>query len=260
MQNSQNSLQSAIDNIHADLIDCNKKIISCLAKKNGFLDEAIKWVRYANLIKNLTPEYAIPTWLIDACNEFGDVYRGDQHAVKIANFAVENALNIYQPILLEEVAFVDVEEIFRTQAQRLSLNDSFEKLISLLSEIIAADVIEHRTVDEALRRLQALFHRTKHGSLASILMTMNFGRFVINSFGDVLRANKYAKPFIENFEKEFADASEVVEKAENAMQKEVVAKLTNANRIQLFIESNPSVEPVITGFLPPSQSNSEAEN
>lgn len=75
-----------------------------------------------------------------------------------------------------------------------------------------------------------------------------------------MRANKYAKPFIENFEKEFADASKVVEKAENAMQKEVVAQLTNANRIQLFIESNPSVEPVITGFLPPSQANSEAEN
>jgi len=84
-------------------------------------------------------------------------------------------------------------------------------------------------------------------------MTMNFGRFFLKSFGGLLHANKYAKPIVENFEKEFAEASEIVQKAEEATKQEMIAQLTNAARIELFIESNPNMESTIAGFLPPPE-------
>jgi len=141
--------------------------------------------------------------------------------------------------------------MFTAQSERFDLNSIFEGLVSRLGELIVADVIDNRTVHEALTRLQALFRRSKNGSFATVLMTMNFGRFFMNCFGDVMRANKYAKLIIENFEKEFLQASESVQKAEDATKQEVIARLTNAARMQLFIESNPELGPKIAGFLPP---------
>ena len=79
---------------------------------------------------------------------------------------------------------------------------------------------------------------------------MNFGRFFLNSFGGLLRANKYAKPIVENFEKEFADASEIVQEAEEATKKEMISRLTNRARMELFLESNPDLQSTISGFLP----------
>jgi hypothetical protein len=79
---------------------------------------------------------------------------------------------------------------------------------------------------------------------------MNFGRFFLNSFGGLLRANKYAKPIVESFEKEFTEASAIVRQAEEATKKEMIARLTNPARMQLFLESNPELQSTISGYLP----------
>ncbi|HMO15295.1 MAG TPA: hypothetical protein PKD64_10385 [Pirellulaceae bacterium] len=152
--------------------------------------------------------------------------------------------------MIGEAASLNVEELFREQAERVNLTAVFEQLVSRLSELIALDVIDNRLVHEALTRLHALFRRNKRGSFAAVLLTMNFGRFFLNSFGGMLRANKYAKPVVESFEKEFAEASEIVRQAEEATKKEMVARLTNPARMQLFLEANPDLQSTISGYLP----------
>ncbi len=80
---------------------------------------------------------------------------------------------------------------------------------------------------------------------------MNFGKFFIKSFGGILRANKYAKPIVDSFEEEFTKASEIVRQAEEATKREMVARLTNPERLELFLESNPDLQATISGYLPP---------
>lgn len=49
--------------------------------------------------------------------------------------------------------------------EKSELERVFEDLVSRLGELIATDVIDNRTVHESLMHLQALFRRTKYGSL-----------------------------------------------------------------------------------------------
>lgn len=252
-------LQSAVDNIHNALIKCNRDIIESIANQQGVnFNVGAKWVEYANQLQRLVPEYAAPEWLSQACNKFGlEFVNNPNYRSGLAAFSAQKAPAIYRPILVGEAASLDVEDLFRSQAQRFDLNSVFEGLVSRLTELIAADVIDNRIVHESLTRLHALFRRNKNGSFAAVLLTMNFGRFFLNSFGGLLRANKYAKPIVENFEKEFAEASEIVQEAEEATKKEMISRLTNRARMELFLESNPELQSTISGFLPPLENQDE---
>jgi hypothetical protein len=254
-------LQNAVDNIHKALINCTNDIISGIANRAGVSETTgEQWVEYANQLKRLVPGYAAPAWLGQACKEFGLQFNGrDGHHQKIAQFACTQAPLIYQPILVGEAASLNVEDLFSAQSQRFDLNSVFEGLISRLAELIAADVIDNRLVHESLTRLHALFRRNKSGSFAAVLLTMNYGRFFLNSFGGLLRANKYAKPIVENFEKEFIEASRIVHEAEEATKQEMISRLTNKVRMQLFLESNPELQPTIAGFLPPIENQDGEE-
>lgn len=256
-----NDLQNAVDNIHNALIECNKTIIATLANQNHFeYKTGEQWVEYANQLQRLVPEYAAPEWLIQACSVLGLKFENSaRYRSMLATFSTTNAPTIYQPILVGEAASLNVEDLFRCQAQRFDLNSVFEGLVSRLAELIAADVIDNRIVHESLTRLHALFRRNKKGSFAAVLLTMNYGRFFLNSFGGLLRTNKYAKPILENFEKEFAEASEIVQEAEEATKKEMISKLTNRARMELFLESNPELQSTISGYLPPIENQTEKE-
>ncbi len=229
-------------------------IIRALSRGNDYSDAGFKWVEYANQLKRLVPDYAIPTWLKDACKVFGVEFDLNKKYSELAIFVTARAPEIKVPILVGEAATLNLEKIFIDQSERFNLDQVFESLVSRLAELIAADVIENRLIDDSLKRLNALFRRTKHGSLATVLLTMNFGRFFLNSFGDVLKANKYAKPIIENFENEFAHASEVVQKAEEETKKEMISMLINSARMDLFLESNSELRETVSTFLPAPKS------
>jgi len=170
MADSIEDLQTAVDNVHDALIQCNRQIISHLAESDSYEQTAFQWVEYANQLKRLVPDYAASMWLTAACTEFGSQYNSHQgHYAKIALFVTAKAPEIYEPILVGEAASLNVEHLFSVQSQRLELNDVFERLVARLAELIAADVIDNRTVHESLTRLHALFRRTKNGSFATVL-------------------------------------------------------------------------------------------
>ncbi len=254
-------LQNAVDNIHNALIECTNTIIGAIAGRSGFENTTgEKWIEYANQLQRLVPEYAAPEWLSQVSNVFGLQFENDiKHHEMLAKFATTKAPEIYQPIFVGEAASLNVEDLFRAQSQRFDLNSVFERLVSRLAELITADVIDNRIVHESLTRLHALFRRNSNGSFAAVLLTMNFGRFFLKSFGGLLCANKYAKPIVENFEKEFAEASEIVQEAEEATKKEMISRLTNRARMQLFLESNPELQSTISGFLPPLENQNGEE-
>jgi len=254
-------LQNAVDNIHNALIEVTKNIIRAIAGQTGYNSPtAGKWVEYANQLQRLVPVYATPEWLNQACNEFGLQFNNTvEHYNILAVFVAEKAPEIFQPIVVGEAASLNVEDLFRIQSQRFDLTSVFEGLVSRLAELIATDVIDNRIVHESLTRLHALFRRNRKGSFAAVMLTMNFGRFFLNSFGGMLRANKYAKPIVENFEKEFTEASKLVQEAEEATKKEMIARLTNRTRMQLFLESNPDLQSTIAGFLPPLENQDGEE-
>jgi len=260
MAETTEDLQAAVDNIHNALIQCTMQIIGSLANQNNYATNAGRWIEYANQLQRLVPDYAAPAWLVKACSEFGLQYSPQQnHYGMLAEFTTTRAPEINQPIIVGEAASLDVENLFRIQSERFDLNGVFERLVSRLAELIAADVIDNRIVHESLTRLHALFRRTKNGSFATVLMTMNFGRFFLKSFGGLLRANKYAKPIVENFEKEFAEASDIVRQAEEATKREMISKLTNRARMHLFLESNPELQSTIAGFLPAPENEGDDE-
>lgn len=247
----QEDLQTAIENIHQSLIDRTEKIVGLLSFNKNIYTVAYQWVEYANQLKRLTPGYAIPEWLTQACANFGEELANEQNAVRnLAQFVTSKASDFRRPILVGEAASLHLEQLFAEQSERFNLNETFDNLVSRLSELIAADVIDNRVVHDSLKRLNALFRRTKNGSLSTVLLTMNFGRFFMKSFGDFLKANKYARPIIENFETEFNEASKIVHKAEEETKKEMVSRLINTQRMEMFIESNPSLKETVAGFLP----------
>lgn len=247
----QLDLQNAITQLQDALVCKTDLIIQLLASQTGIHGEMISWIGHANQLKLLVPQYAIPHWLSEGCEKFNMNSTGNL-AVRnnFAVFVTYRAPEIRQPILIGDVAALNIEQLFVDQSTKYNLNDVFENLVGRLSDLIAADVIDNRLVNDSLSRLNALFRRSKNGSLSTVLLTMNFGRFFLRSFGGVLKANKYAKPIIESFEAEFAEASSIVQKAEEETKKEMVSRLINSQRMDLFIESNPGLRETIAGFLP----------
>jgi hypothetical protein len=253
-------LQTAIDNVHGAIIKCTDQVVGSLSRQANYTFAAQRWVEYAHQLIRLVPDYAVPRWLTLACSEFGEPFSWEPSALQsFAIFTTTKAPEIKQPILIGEGASLNVEELFQEQADKVQLSDVFERLVSTLSELIALDVIDNRLVHESLTRLNALFRRNKHGSFAAVLLTMNFGRFFLNSFGGILRANKYAKPIVDSFEKEFSEASVSVQQAEEATKKEMIARLTNPARMKLFLESNPQLQATISGYLPSPDTSAPLE-
>jgi hypothetical protein len=153
------------------------------------------------------------------------------------------------PILAPDEVLYNFDLIFDEAREAQGIAVAFDSLIAKLEEIIAADVIDSRVVQEALERLTALLKRNKHGSLTSILVSMHYGRFAINAFGGVLAANKYLKPLVDSFKDEFTIAEEKVRKAEESLKREAILRLVNQERLTLFIEESNGDNRAIAGYL-----------
>ena len=248
---NKEDLQTAVDNVHLSLIDQTETIIDALSTRDDITRPGSRWVEYANQLLRLVPDYAMPNWLPAACSEFGtDLVHNTRTLNSLARFVTREAPSIAKKIIVGDAAMLDLEQLFAEQSQRFDLNQVFENLVARLSELIAADVVDYRIVNDSLNRLNALFKRTRNGTLSTVLLTMNFGRFFLRSFGGVLKANKYTKPIIESFEKEFDEASKIVQQAEEETKKEMVQRLIQRQRMELFLEANPDLKDTVAGFLP----------
>jgi len=87
--NGRDDLQTAVDKVQAALIEQTTQIISSLATSGNYSNIAANWVEYANQLQRLVPDYAIPSWLTEACSEFGLKFTPEKrHYAKLAQFVV----------------------------------------------------------------------------------------------------------------------------------------------------------------------------
>lgn len=258
MAKSQEDLEAAIESVRLELTDTNKHIISTLTKTMMSVDGLVKtWLLEHDHLQCLVPEHARPAWMVDARKQFSKTIESQRTVADVSLFIVERAGEMSKSIILDG-AELDLERHFDQQRDTFGLPELFEALVEKLGQLIEADVIDNRTVQEALERLQALFKRNKRGSFAAVLLTMNYGRFFVNSFSGFLKANKYAKPIVESFETEFKTANDAFQKADEATKKATVAQLTNLRRLELFTDEHPQLGPTIAGYLPAPTEDDEA--
>jgi hypothetical protein len=253
---NEEHLQNTIEKVQTALVSSSESIISSLAVGQA-VDETTEylWIEKARQLRQLVPPTVSPLWL-----KKSQIFIGATNQKKeLISFIVTRISEIKRPILLDDDVALDVEQMFTDFAATRGLDALFDRLISLLAEIIIADVLNDKTVDEALRRLQSLLRRAKRGSLATVLMTMNFGRFVTSCFSDMLKENKYTKHLAENFEEEFRRASEVVKLAEEDTKRQCVARLTNSKRLSQLAIAKPAIASKIAGFLPLQPESQEGD-
>jgi hypothetical protein len=247
---SDEELQSAIDSVRSAVVEQATGVINSLAIHQDLFPESSRFVEYCNQLRRLLPQYAIPNWLKEACETFGAAYlRSPDNNQILCRFILSHFHRMQVPILIGEAAF-DLDSVFDERRDKAGIPDLFDNLVEQLTQIIAQDVIEHRTVAEAIQRLKSVLAKNRRGSLAAILLSVNYGQFVLDSFRGVLSANKYTKPFIDTLTSEFAKAKDAVNTAKQSTEQETIRVLTHLKRLELFMEQFPEVEPVVAGYLP----------
>jgi hypothetical protein len=181
----------------------------------------------------------------------------DSYASEFCTFVLANLREIEKPILTPDEVNYDFDRAFDDVREAQNVPATFDSLIEKLATIIAADLIDSRVVQEALERLMALLKRNKHGSLTSILVSMHYGRFVLKAFGGALAENKYLKPMIEAFKKEFAVAEGKVQKAEETLKEEAIRRLTNEERLKAYLKQSGAGASSVAGYLEMDEGESD---
>ncbi|WP_417747211.1 hypothetical protein [Rosistilla oblonga] len=247
------TLKASIDEVHRHVTDCAQNIVRVLIE-NGHLDtgRARELILYASQLFKLTPEVSRPAWLPSILEFDGKELRSTyskNHAYEFTAFILSNIRNIEAAILTPDEVNYDFDLAFDDVREAENIPATFDDLIGKLEEIIAADLIDSRVVQQALERLMALLKRNKHGSLTSILVSLHYGRFALKAFGGVLSANKYLKPMVEAFKKEFAVAEAKVQDAEAKLKEEAIHRLTNEQRLMSYLSQNGVDASNIAGYL-----------
>lgn len=246
------NLESSINEVHQHILGLAHKLINSLATARHYDSSVAKeLLSSARQLFNLVPQQSRPKWLSTLIYRFNgkDLSPGTVASSDFVAFIVSTTYQFERPILSPEDIEFNFDLAFDEVRDSQRLPDTFDNLIAKLEEIIATDLIDSRVVQEALERLMALFKRNKHGSLASILVTMNFGRFALNAFGRSLAAVPVLKPLVEAFREEFSKAETKVHAAEETLKKEAVRRLTNQDRLIAYLEQSDTDISSIAGFL-----------
>ena len=248
------NLRKSIDELHRHIISCAHDTINRVAQFNGVEHSTSNILMLdATQLLRLLPEVSKPVWLVKLVELFqGKILAsniGGNCSGKFANFLISNMSKIECPILAPDEVLYNFDHTFDEVRETEGIPNAFDSLVARLEEIIAADLIDSRVVQEALERLMALLKRNKHGSLTSILVSMHYGRFALKAFGGVLAANKYLKPMVDSFKEEFEIAEEKVRKAEESLKREAICRLVNQERLTLFIEGSNGDTKYIAGYL-----------
>jgi len=256
------NLKSSIDEVHRHIVGRAHTIVSTLIDDRSFHSSAAsELLLYANQLFKLLPEVSRPTWLGELLSNFdGKELRAGHHnsySSKFAAFILSNMSSIELPILTPDQVNYDFDRAFDDVREAQDIPATFETLVAKLEQIVAADQIDSRVVQQALERLMALFKRNKHGSLTSILVSLHYGRFVMKAFGGALAANKYLKPMVEAFKEEFAEAEAKVQRAEATLKEEAIRRLTNQERLIAYLEQNGVESSSVVGYLGSSKGNDD---
>ena len=240
--------------MHRHIVGRASTIIRKLIAHNDYdADAADELMLYAAQLDRLVPEVSKPSWLSEILRTFDGKRLSPRYqtnsAAEFASFIISNQRNIESPILTPDEVNFDFDLAFDQVRESVDISTTFETLVTKLEEIIAADLIDSRVVQQALERLTALFRRNKHGSLASILVSMHYGRFALKAFSGALAANKYLKPMVDAFKQEFAVAEAKIEKAEATLKEEAVRRLTNEARLIAYLNQIGEDPTSIAGYL-----------
>lgn len=248
------TLKASIDEVHRHVVGCAHDIISTLIDHESFDSSAAnELLLYASQLSKLTPEVSKPAWLVTILGQFdGKELRtnyGNNCASEFATFILSNIRNIEAAILTPDEVNYDFDLAFEDAREAEGIPTSFDNLVSKLEQIIAADLIDSRVVQEALDRLMALLKRNKHGSLTSILVSMHYGRFALKAFAGALAANKYLQPMVEAFKEEFGVAEAKVRRAEATLKEEAIRRLTNQERLMAYLHQNGEGASSVAGYI-----------
>lgn len=244
-------LQAAINEVHAAAANEAEVIVSGLVDGGVPRENMRRFIEIIVQLRRLIPDEAVPMWLIECSDRFGPQFedRKSDEAKSLSKFISRRMPEIMQPIFVGEAASLTLDAMFEAERDRFEVTQHFDKLVSELEKLIAEDMILDRTVQDAIQQLKAVLARNRHGSMASILLTMNYGQFVLNAFEGILSANKYTKPIIESFRAEFEKTKSAVGHATEATNQAVIRRLVNERRLELFLESHPQARDAVAGHL-----------
>lgn len=257
------NLQNSITETHEAIKQfANEVMASLISSKNHFdAKSASQMVLYGDQLTRLLPEESMPEWLSIMNHQFAraNLSPGSPASKSdlFSKFIGQHLPEIMKPILTPDDVNYNFDRVFDQVREAEEIPATFENLVSKLEEIIAADLVDSRVVQQALERLAALMNRNKHGSLTSILVSLHYGRFVMKAFGGALSANKYLKPMVEAFKEEFAEAEAKVQRAEETIKEEAIRRLTHEERLMAYLEQNGGVD-TIAGLI--TQRSTEETN
>jgi len=249
----ESNLRNSIDELHQHIIDTSETILSQLVQTsnlNASVSEEL--LIYVDQLKRLVPEVSKPKWIEDLLQFKGKYLSSQYHGNSASQFASMLHMVspiIRNPILSPDEALFSFDNSFEEVRDSIGVPETFESLVQKLEEIIAADLIDSRLVQEAIERLTILFRRNKHGSLTSILMAMHYGRFALKAFSGALEANKYLKPLVQSFKEEFSVAEEKVKQSEELLKEEAIKRLTNESRLKSFLLQTKKDPSTLKGFI-----------
>ncbi|MBX3423825.1 MAG: hypothetical protein KF752_19895 [Pirellulaceae bacterium] len=248
------NLRNSVDEVHRHIVDCANTIVNTLVQDHRLsAGTANELMLYASQLYKLLPDASRPSWLTTLLQQFQGEQLASNHnhnySTEFASFLLSNMRHVEAPILSPDEANYDFDLVFDEVRDAQDIAATFDSLVAKLEQIIAADLIDSRVVQQALERLMALLKRNKHGSLTSILVSLHYGRFALKAFGGALAANKYLKPMVEAFKEEFAIAESKVQAAEATLKEEAIRRLTNEDRLMAYIEQSGGDTTVIAGYL-----------
>jgi len=210
----------------------------------------------------LLPDISKPHWLTALLKQFRgkelSTRYNENHAAAFVAFILSNIHDMEAPILSPDEVSYDFDRAFDEVREKQDIPATFESLVAKLEEIIAADLIDSRVVQEALERLMALLTRNKHGSLTSILVSLHYGRFAIKAFAGALSANKYLKPMVDASKEEFAAAEAKVQMAEATLKEEAIRRLTHEERLIAYLAQNGADASAVAGYLTSNEGDATA--
>ena len=256
------NLKASIEKVHLHIVRCAHTIVNTLINNRNFNSNAANELMiYASQLFKLLPDVSRPEWLATLLANFDgkQLSQGfsENHASEFAAFILSNIPDMEAPILTPDEVNYDFDRAFDDVREAQEIPATFDNLIAKLEQLIAADLIDSRVVQQALERLMALLKRNKHGSLTSILVSLHYGRFALKAFGGALTANKYLKPMLEAFKEAFAEAEAKVQKAEAVLKEEAIRRLTNEERLKAYLAQNAADASSVAGYLGNNEGDSD---
>ncbi|WP_286765869.1 hypothetical protein, partial [Rhodopirellula sp. UBA1907] len=150
MSAEDDTLQEAIHEVQKNLCSlCVQLLENLTSKVNSASTLSTQLVENSQHLARLIPEDFMPQWLKSLLTEHCNGFKcSNEKVAKLSVFVAENLPLIEEPILIGSAAEANLDELFNEQRDKFLIHEHFDRLVSDLGELIAEDVIEHRTVED----------------------------------------------------------------------------------------------------------------